>query len=137
MFNIQYRCTRYKSMGMFNVQYRSRQTFIVQTYVMSNIYIDGHIKWTFTVQTYGNVQYPISMYMVDIHCTNLRECPISNIDGHKWTFTVQTYGNVQYPISMYKVYIHCTNLRECPTFKKPHRYSLYKYNVNVQYPISN
>ena len=35
---------------------------------------------TFTVQTYVNVQYPISIYKVDIHCTNLWECPISNID---------------------------------------------------------
>ena len=33
----------------------------------------------FVSQTYVNVQYPISMYKVDIHCTNLLECPIYNI----------------------------------------------------------
>ena len=71
----------------------------------------------------------------DIHCTNLRESPISNIDLFK-VDTVQTYvgmSNIQF-------------------LKKEHRYSLYKVNglyqnikltlycrfkVTVQYPISN
>ena len=84
---------------------------------------------TFTVHTYANDQYPVSMYKVDIHCTNLCECPISNIDVQgrhslykpmgltniqypctRQTFTVQTYWNDEFPILVYKVDSHCTNL---------------------------
>ena len=58
------------------------------------------------------VQYRNSK--VYIHCTNLFECPLSNIQTAKLTFTVQIYLNVHCPIWNNKVYIHCTNQFECP-----------------------
>ena len=155
---------------MTNIQYRcTSQTFTVQTFWMSNI----QYRCTRNRHSLSDLlEYPIPMYMADIHCTNLCKLQISNIDVQgrhslykpmgmtniqyrctRQTFTVQTYANDQYPISMYKVDIHCTNLLECPissinvqgrhSLYKPmrmtnmqHRYTRQKFPVNGQYPIS-
>ena len=103
----------YKPMQITNIQYRcTRQTF--------------------TVQTYANDQYPISMYKVDIHCTNLLECPISsiNVQGRHSLYKPMRMTNMQHRYTRQKFPVN----GQYPISKTHHRYSL--YNQYVQYPIS-
>ena len=139
----------------------------------------GHMKFNNTmykldIHCTDLCQRPMCNINVNIPCTNLHECPTSNMDVQDrhsliWMSNVQygcymidihwtqTYMNVQHPIWMYRIDIHCTNLHECPTSNMDtvqDRQSLYKPNwmsnfekatlvfaaqtyVNVQHLVSN
>ena len=104
MSNFLYQCngrhSLYKPMGMCNVQYLCT-------------------RYKFNVQTYENVQYPISMYKVDIHWTKAMGMSIFlyQCNGRQSLYKPRGMSNIQYR-------------------KKQHLYSLYKHNMwmsNIQY----
>ena len=128
--DVQGRHSLYKPMGMSNIQYRfTRKTFTVQTYNMSVQYWKGNI---------------------DIRCTNLCECPTSNIkltlliswQYYKlvWFLTLNvghshsTSSNVQSPNGNDVHYIKCVNVKHLNSKANIRCTNTY---VSFQYTMSN
>ena len=83
----------YKSMGMLNIQYLKSNIDIRCTNIMwmSNIQFTPTLCFTRRTTQYkpmgmSNMNvYPISMYRVNIHCTNLWEFPIKSKKQHRYS----------------------------------------------------